>query len=96
MYTLRSIQNNTNGVESNHQLGATYTFFNRDKFCDDPKFVEHLNFYGLSNYSTEDLDDLNVKGFLVGETGLHLLHADTTYYIMTDSGKTFESIRFKD
>jgi hypothetical protein len=43
----------------------------------------------------EEIDDLNVKGFILGEKSLRLLYPDSEYYIMTESGKTFESIRFK-
>ena len=95
MYTLRSIQNDTNGVESNHEIGQSYILLNRKQMSNDEKFLNNLNFYSQENYSIEELDGLNVQGIIIGDSSTHPLHENTSYYIMTDTGKTFEAIKFK-
>jgi hypothetical protein len=95
MYTLREIKNDTSFMEKNHQLGGSYSFYNREKMHDDAKFINYLNFYDVRDYTLEEIDELDVKGFILGEKSLHLFYADSEYYIMTESGKTFESIKFK-
>ena len=95
MYSLREINNNTRFIETNHQIGESYSFYDRGRMNDDAKFLNYLNFYDERNYTMEEIDDLNVKGFILGEKSLRLLYPNSEYYIMTESGKTFESIRFK-
>lgn len=95
MYTLREIKNNTRFIETNHQIGESYSFYDRGRMNDDLKFIGYLNFYDEREYTIEELDETEVKGFIIGEKSLRLLYADSEYYIMTESGKTFESIKFK-
>jgi hypothetical protein len=94
MYTLREINNNTRFIETNQQIGESYSFYDRGRMNDDAKFLNYLNFYDVRNYTMEEIDELEVKGFIIGEKSLRLLYCDLEYYIMTESGKTFESIKF--
>jgi hypothetical protein len=96
MYTLREIKHNTRFIETNHKIGESYSFYERGRMNDDAKFLDYLNFYDVRNYTMEEIDESEVKGFILGEKSLHLLYADSEYYIMTESGKTFESIKFKE
>jgi hypothetical protein len=96
MYTLREINNNTRFIETNHQIGESYSFYDRKRMNDDAKFLNYLNFYEQRQYTMAELEETEVKGFILGEKSLRLLYADCEYYIMTESGKTFESIKFKD
>lgn len=98
MYTLREIENDKSFIQANYILGETYSFYSRESMNNDSNFLDYLNFYMNKEYNKEytmeRIDELNIKGFIVAERCVHLLYAESNYYIMTDTGKTFESINF--
>lgn len=97
MYTLRTFEN---GLESNRSLGTSYDVVNRETNYE--KFSEAYElFWGKAH--TADLDtesDEYTKktfSFLVIRDGAEMipLYKGGLYYVMTESGKTFDNLTFK-
>lgn len=97
MYTLRSI---TKGLQRNENLGSNYSLVHRDynyaEFQRQFKFVfdkDHVADLDLQS----DGDTKGVFAFVVSENGgqIFTLLKDVDYYIMTDTGRTFDNLTYK-
>lgn len=102
MYTLRTIDFRVgSGIEHNEQLGKSYTLLHREKMG-DAEFLRQVNSYNPNSYvktfgnlTIEDLNNCKYQGCLLGDECFKLLEEDVNYYIMSESGKTFELIKFE-
>jgi hypothetical protein len=102
MYTLRTIDFKAGyGIEHNEQLGKSYTLLNREKMGDE-EFLRQVNSYNPNSYvktfgdlTIKDLNKCKYQGCLLSDECFKLLEEDVNYYIMSESGKTFELIRFE-
>jgi hypothetical protein len=102
MYTLRTIDFRVgSGIEHNEQLGKSYTLLNREKMGDG-EFLRQVNSYNPNSYvktfgdlTIEDLNKCKYQGCLLGDECFKMLEEDVNYYVMSESGKTFELIRFE-
>lgn len=86
MYTLRIIE--SNGIVSNHYLGNAYSRI-RKNVCKSFKFTMDKDY---PDTKTDNIDSL-----IVGATGETFFiyeqkATDNYYFIMTDSGQTFERL----
>jgi hypothetical protein len=92
MYTLRIIE--TDGREVNIYLGTNYTIYRKESISKED-FDFKLNQYFGDDTNNEDLNRRElVKAFI---DAFHLPNAliinhKVTYYIVNDSGKTFQKI----
>jgi len=95
MFALRTV---SNGVRSNQDLGTRYSVVNREtnpeQFRDTFKVV-FLQDHVADSDPTADEITRNVYGFVISpQQGLFPLYKNDENYIMTDGGKTFESISY--
>lgn len=87
MYTLREIKN-SNGVETNYKLGNCYHLIDCKKSPEEfertKEFCKHV-----------DAKSPKTFAFIVSENGgeIHPIHEAYSHYIMTESGKTFSTIK---
>ena len=92
MYTLRIIE--TDGREVNIYLGTNYTIYRKESISKED-FYFKLNQYFGNDTNDEDLKKRElVKAFI---DAMNLPNALTinhgaTYYIVNDSGKTFQKL----
>lgn len=84
MYTLRQI--NSSGLESNLCLGNHYSVIHKERNPKEFKEALQLN---------RDYEESKVFAFVQydGDIDLWPLYSGFSYYIMTDSGKTFDCIK---
>jgi len=100
MYTLRKID--PKDVETNFGLGEVYTFISREQTGSGADFNKALSSH-LGKEIGTTLTDEEIKagneifGFVFTEFGKMLpMQQKCKYYIMTDSGKTFCNLSFKE
>jgi hypothetical protein len=80
MYTLRILTKNHETL--NFNLGESYTVSHKGSFAFDEKTE------GMGGSLKE-----NIKSVIMGENGVNaIVTSDQTYFVMTDSGKTFERL----
>jgi hypothetical protein len=99
MYTLRSITKT--GLQRNESLGLNYTlihrFYNYEEFQRNFKFL-----FDKDHVADDDLksdgDTKDTYAFVVSENGGQIfpLYKSNDYYIMTDNGKTFDNLSYKN
>ena len=96
MYTLRTITGNKTQV--NKLIGNTYSLVHRDESYDEFSDM-FFNIFGVKHVA--DLDEnsndfkKNCYGFLSIDINETIpLYKDLSYYIMTESGKTFSNLSY--
>lgn len=98
MYTLRTF--NETGIETNRAIGDNYQVISRD--VNYEKFREAYELFWNKPH-VADLDTESDKHtrqtfcFLAIKQGAELipLYKDESYYMMTESGKTFSNLTYK-
>lgn len=98
MYTLRSISKT--GLQRNENLGSNYSLVHRD--YNYPEFQRQFKFifdkdHVADNDPESNGDTKDTYAFVISENGGQIfpLYKTFDYYIMTDSGKTFDNLSYK-
>lgn len=95
MFTLREI--NPSGVVTNYSLGDQYTFVGRFEASEEFRNIFNAHFERLHVADLDETADAitrNCYGFVTTvQMSIFPIFKGNTYYIMTESGKTFAKIR---
>lgn len=92
MYTLRTIE--IDGREVNLYLGKHFTLIKRDNVEWEHFKFELNSFFGNDTDEDTEVKKNQVKSFIAGECLPNSLpvYYDRQYYIVTESGKTFQKL----
>lgn len=99
MYTLRRVLKGS-GFENNKALGASYSLVSREQKTGGEFNKAMAVYFGKEigdKLSDEQIyEGNNIHAFVSDENGrLTPLYKNDSYYVMTDSGKTFSNLTFK-
>lgn len=92
MYTLREVAETH---ENNEILGTNYQVVNR--FCHKESFRHYFKSHFGIDHTVENLTETTEKidNFIITDKSIPL-YRDRSYYVMTESGKTFQAFVNKD
>ncbi|WP_102980126.1 hypothetical protein [Chryseobacterium scophthalmum] len=96
MYTLRTVTSENR--QNNQEIGKIYDYVDKDSCYTDFCELFHTAF---ERKHIADLDDTanhytkNCFGFVRTTEEIIPLYKDHSYYIMTESGKTFSNLTYK-